>query len=683
MKSIKHLLITAFVAAAGAGFSSCSDYLDVEGKVSGNTLSTEKIFQSQDLTERWLAQAYSQLNGYNNDIHGKDWCITVFDDCFGYGDRDLEYKRFRYAEYDENWKQEQWTEAYFGIRQASTLIKYVYMNQELTEREIVDYRGQARFIRAYLYWKLLQKYGPIPILPDDGMVDYEQSYLDLSYPRNSYDECVEYIVSELEQAATELEENRDGRHIVWPTVGTALAARAKVLLYAASPINNPGGPNDPHPEETFTDLVDHEGRLLMGQTYDEYKWARAAAAARDVIRLGKYRLHTEPFNSGGTDAIAPSVEPPYRAGYSDRPFPEGWQGIDPMRSYQVLFNGDIILINNEELIYTTGQNTDVRTDLARHNMPLFTGGYNCHFMTGKMCDAYEMEDGTPFDVNNPELQGYVTEAEMAAGSYPELGGYGSGYTNKGIGVHKRYTKREPRFYASCAYNGVFYAASSATVDGYRNQQVFNYRGERNGYTGASDRWIRTGIGVLKYVSQEDTFDDAAKGTNKFKWIVGIRYADVLLWHAEALNELQNTYEIPSWDGSEVYTIQRDTREMSENGVRPVRVRAGLPDFPASVYASPDEFREHLRHERMVEFFAENSRYYDIRRWKTAPEEMAEPIYGCDPMMDANHPDLFHQNTILYELPTVFNRKMYFWPISHNELRRNYRMTQNPGWTTFD
>ena len=158
---------------------------------------------------------------------------------------------------------------------------------------------------------------------------------------------------------------------------------------------------------------------------------------------------------------------------------------------------------------------------------------------------------------------------------------------------------------------------------------------------------------------------------------------MLLWHAEALNELQNTYEIPSWDGSEVYTIQRDTREMSENGVRPVRVRAGLPDFPASVYASPDEFREHLRHERMVEFFAENSRYYDIRRWKTAPEEMAEPIYGCDPMMDANHRDLFHQNTILYELPTVFNRKMYFWPISHNELRRNYRMTQNPGWTTFD
>jgi len=75
----------------------------------------------------------------------------------------------------------------------------------MTKQEIIDYKGQARFLRAYLYWMLLRKYGPIPIIQtDDGMIDYTLSYDDIALPRNSYDECVEYITSELVQAAKEL-----------------------------------------------------------------------------------------------------------------------------------------------------------------------------------------------------------------------------------------------------------------------------------------------------------------------------------------------------------------------------------------------------------------------------------------------------------------------------------------------
>ena len=63
--------------------------------------------------------------------------------------------------------------------------------------------------------------------------------------------------------------------------GAALAARAKVLLYAASPINNP------HPSDTekFSDMVNFDGKHLIAQEYDETKWARAAAAALDVMEL--------------------------------------------------------------------------------------------------------------------------------------------------------------------------------------------------------------------------------------------------------------------------------------------------------------------------------------------------------------------------------------------------------------
>ena len=80
------------------------------------------------------------------------------------------------------------------------------------------------------------------------------------------------------------------------------------------------------------------------------------------------------------------------------------------------------------------------------------------------------------------------------------------------------------------------------------QQVFYYRGDGNGYAN-SMFWLRTGIGVAKHVHPDDTYynSDAAKVKDKDE--PAIRYADILLMYAEALNELTTSYEVPSWDGS--------------------------------------------------------------------------------------------------------------------------------------
>ena len=82
-------------------------------------------------------------------------------------------------------------------------------------------------------------------------------------------------------AAKDLPLPRAINQVARPTRGAALAARARALIYSASPINNPR-PGDP---DKFSDLVDYEGNCLMSQEYNEYKWARAAAAARDVMEL--------------------------------------------------------------------------------------------------------------------------------------------------------------------------------------------------------------------------------------------------------------------------------------------------------------------------------------------------------------------------------------------------------------
>ena len=68
-------------------------------------------------------------------------------------------------------------DSYKGIRQASIFIQNIDMNTKYTEEERADLKGQARFVRAYYYWLLLRKYGPVPLLPDDGL-DYTADYDD-------------------------------------------------------------------------------------------------------------------------------------------------------------------------------------------------------------------------------------------------------------------------------------------------------------------------------------------------------------------------------------------------------------------------------------------------------------------------------------------------------------------------
>lgn len=323
-----------------------------------NTQSLENIFENKEWSEQWLATAYAWLTWSNIDIGSKDNCITNFSDDMCYSDRNLEYRVFKYCEYDENWKQDSWAQAYDGIRHASIFIHNIDRNKEMTPDEIVDYKAQARFVRAYFYWKLLQKYGPIPIIPNDGVMDYNAAYEDLYIPRSTYDDCVNYIAEEMKLAAKDLPLKRDTRNMARPTRGAALATRAKALLYAASPLNNPR----PTDTERFTDLVDDEGRYLMAQEYNEEKWAKAAAAARDVVELGRkgvYELHTVSAHSTGTIDNPATIAPPTHAVYSHADFPAGWRNIDPLQSYETLFNGVIFPSENKEMILQPDRTTEI------------------------------------------------------------------------------------------------------------------------------------------------------------------------------------------------------------------------------------------------------------------------------------------------------------------------------------
>ncbi|MDE6077208.1 MAG: RagB/SusD family nutrient uptake outer membrane protein, partial [Muribaculaceae bacterium] len=715
----QYIALSLFAMMSGATLlSGCADSLDSD-KYFDDRRTIESVFTDINQTNGWLTQAFSFLKYELADVITKDGAtgLHCFADDMYFGDRDVSisgswdkrdsYSAFKRGDYDENFGSAFWTNAYKGIYQASIFIKNIDLNDKLTEDERLDMKGQARFVRAYYYWLLLRKYGPVPIMPDEG-ADYTLSYTQLSTPRSNYEECAEFVASEMLQAANELQSwsrfkgNTDQESMIRPTKGAALAVRAIAYIYAASPLANGQLANGDHPagiSDAFAkSFLNKDGSPMLSLTYDESKWARAAAACRDVIECpAGYELYhaglqlTDARNTG----YPKTITPPADNDFSEKNWPEGWADIDPYLSYRDFFNG-VVGLDNSEIIFSRGYNTANQDDPHRsidgfvvHSLPNTLFGYNCHGLTQKMVDAYYMNDGTDCPGKDSEMgegdgsqrrQGWTTSrGDNASSKYPPLG----------QGVSMQYAEREPRFYASVAFNGSYWWNANPEK-GNSYMQVFYWRGtntvsssdgttttETNGYDNTG-YYLRTGIGVKKWVHPSDwrTVRDHMDYSHIVrKWEPAIRYADILLLYAEALNELNGSYTVASWDGTQTYNVSRDVVEM-KRGIRPVRCRAGVPDYTSSEYSDQTTLRKKIKRERMIELMGEGKRYYDLRRWMDAPIEEAKPVYGCNVLMTNKQQDEFQQIVPVYSLPNVFSDKMYFWPFATDELKRKASLVQN-------
>lgn len=300
-----------------------------------------------------LPSGYNRING--------DFLDAASDDAISINNNEPEiYKLFmgRYSAVSRLTDME-WGGYYQGIRKANILINNIdvvpfnltYINA-LGETKPLNYtmKAEARFLRAHFYFELVKRYGGVPLIGDNVYVLGD----DVQLPRNTFAQCIDYIMRELDEIKDDLRslpmaDATEFAHA--PTKEACLAMKARVLLYAASPLFNE------KPLEAGNELIGYP-------SYDSGRWNLAAQAAKDLI---------------------------------DQYGPKGKGTLNLAQDYRNIFV-DFYGGNNPELIFfrPVGKNKSIETangPLGFSGNSLGNGNTN---PTQNLVESFLMKDGTKY-----------------------------------------------------------------------------------------------------------------------------------------------------------------------------------------------------------------------------------------------------------------------------------------------
>ncbi len=549
------------------------------------------------------------------------------------------------------------------IRKTNTILSRIDEVPEMTTSERINILGYTYFFRAYAYHKLLMEFGP-PIILSDEIVETNEQIEYYDRPRSTYDEAVEYICEELEKAAAYLPLTVPLLNFGRPTKGAAYGLIARLRLQHASPLYNGGAAARTY-FGNWTRATD--GQHYVSQTYDEERWALAAASAKRVMDLHQsgaplYGLYTVAADDNTPALPTNTSDPSYL-----ETFPNGAGGIDHYRSYSEMFNGESVPAINPEYVWAL--KSGGLKSYTQASFPIIAGGWNGMGVTQKMVDAFYMRDGKTIDNSSDE---FPYSEEGFTSTIQSFSGY-----RLNSGVYNMYVNREARFYASIGFSEAYWPATSATSVGDYNLTVTYYYDSENGKSNpnALVNHTPTGYVIKKYIHPMDAY----RGTNARvmdKVFPIIRYAEILLSYAEALNNLTTSHTADL--NGEIFTVSRDENEIAR-AFNQVRYRAGLPGLTVQELQSASTVQSLIEKERMIEFLFENRRFYDVRRWGIYEATESESITGMN--VDANK-DGFYQRVIPNTARVgsrIVNKKMVFLPLPRAEIRRLPSLDQNPGW----
>ena len=221
-------------------------------------------------------------------------------------------------------------------------------------------------------------------------------------------------------------------------------------------------------------------------------------------------------------------------------------------------------------------------------------------------------------------------------------------------------KREDRLRYTVFYNTSRLINLSNTKD----TIVATYVGGKDGLF-STPTATKTGYYMSKFI---DPSLDLSKGNTSYRAWVFMRYSEILLNYAEALNEYDNT-------GANFTAII--------NTLNLIRNRANLKPFDAADKAllqDQSQMRIYIKRERRLELAFEEHRFWDLRRWKDAQTVLSQPVQGMRITKDTAGNYTY---TVFAADTRNFDIKMYWYPIPRTEILK-YRsagktIVQNPGW----
>src|SRR6201996_984019 len=277
---------TILLALAGISLALCSCQKNYESAPLGQQVTLDYTFNPKDsagsMALSFLTTTYMEALLYGHNRVGGDYLDAASDDAVSSSLTISQVQQIATGAYSAATPNgdDEWAHDYAAIRDCNVFIKYIYrvpIAEKLPSGQpaIAAYRSEARFLRAWNYFDLVKRYGGVPILGDTVFTITQN----VQVPRNSFSDCINYIVSECDNIKDSLRTVAEVTGATYGriTQGATLSLKAEALLLAASPLYNGGNIDPSNPFTGYTN-------------YDVNRWNLAAQAAQAVISSSVYSL---------------------------------------------------------------------------------------------------------------------------------------------------------------------------------------------------------------------------------------------------------------------------------------------------------------------------------------------------------------------------------------------------------
>jgi starch-binding outer membrane protein, SusD/RagB family len=518
--------------------------------------------------------------------------------------------------YYEGWK---------GVRTINSFLKNADQINNATPEEINRLKGQAYFLRAYLYHLMTKRVGGLIYLKEN--LNLNES---LDRERESYESNFSDMMEDLDKAIDFLPISWESVNVGRPTKGAAMALKSRISLFAASP--------------------------LVNTTNSAAAWTVAAQAAGALINFantnGLYNLidassaNSMDVGPGGTDLFVSEPEEllPYRNIFVGA-------GVTKAIPQEVIF-----MEVNDKVDYVNA---------ILNPLPMLT-----------LTCGFDIIKGNCNPMNVGALANFVAKFETKNGLAIE--------DDASYDSQNPFVNRDPRFYNAILFDGVPWKHTVGALNstGFADLAIVNEQGKygldlHNPSTPSNQLWRvmnTTGYRIRKWVPNGIYWQNGNSGNWDFHVNnILMRMPEIYLNYAEAVNEAFG----PNGSAPGVSLTALEA-------VNIVRNRVGMPNVNSMYSGSKELLRERIRNERAIELCFEGFRYDDLRRWKVAhldentKVEFLEMRWQGGP--SAIYPAGFSFDIV--EQPNLkksYTDKNYWWPIPSSEIEAAPSYQQTPGW----